>query len=88
MQKALRESRYYSAIALNNSSDGISGGAGCSGSGGASGSSGSGSSGADAGASVDGNEEVHVEPRYPRRSRPRVDYAELETPDDDHFLCE
>ena len=38
--------------------------------------------------SVSDEEEVEVEPRYPKREGTRnVNYAELETPDDDCYLC-
>ena len=81
MQRALRESRSYANIAMNKKNNKKNNnGAGCSG---------SGSSSNSGGGSVE-NEvavEVAVESRYPKRERPRVNYTELETPDDDHFLC-
>ena len=94
IDKAKRESRLYSQIARNNvgttssSSSRSDGGSGCSTSSSCGGSSSSVGGSSSVGVVSVVNDEVEVEPRYPKREgTARVNYTEMETPDDDHFLC-
>ena len=36
----------------------------------------------------DGNEEEIPILRYPKRNVPKINYSDLEAPDDDQFICE
>ena len=36
----------------------------------------------------DEDHEEMITPRYPKRDVPKVNYSEMEPPDDDHFICE